>query len=270
MGWFSTHWRVEGISITSQRPLQQGSSETHPVFPNRHWLAAADPFLDDVNMTIFKYIATNVVESVETIQIISLLMTVALSRMSPITLPFIWREGGVDNLEYSSNWNSTELADRQGFSHTIPQRFYKYGYGYGTNGLAVRVSLAILIIYCAVAIAHIIYSITTGISSTAWDSASEVVALSMNSRPATELQNTCAGIQTTRVFEHKVRIASTMGTQDHVQVAEGEIAWEKTGSHLELLFPSQDAHIVSKVKVDREYGALRLRAFDGKRDGSEK
>jgi hypothetical protein len=56
---------------------------------------------------------------------------------------------------------------------------------------------------------HVVYSLWTGISSTAWDSISEAVALALNSPSPIEMKNTSAGIQTShQVFEHRVlRIA---------------------------------------------------------------
>ena len=68
------------------------------------------------------------------------------------------------------------------------------GFAYNTHGTTIRLAIGLLLIYCLVAIAHIMYAGISGISSTCWDSIGEVTALAMNSTPTVMLRNTCAGI----------------------------------------------------------------------------
>ena len=108
-----------------------------------------------------------------------------------------------------------------------------------------------MIAYCVLALGHIIYLATTGLSSDAWDSAAEVIALTMNSSPTRYLQNTCSGIYGMRPFQATVRI-----------VAIGPAPGEKE-DHLELVFgPSSEARTSQvKLEMNEEYGTFRPRTY---------
>lgn len=80
----------------------------------------------------------------------------------------------------------------------------------------------------------------SGVSSTAWDSTAELVALAMNSSPTKVLQNTCAGIVGRQAFSTSVRVLTT------------------NPGHLELVFgdlkdPNSQA---SKLVMNQKYGKL--------------
>lgn len=84
-----------------------------------------------------------------------------------------------------------------------------------------------------------------GISSTCWDSISEVTALAINSQPTSILRNTCAGITEIRIFKTPVRILTRSDE-------EGE------GEHLELFFGKFDEENAQKnaIKPNRMYGTM--------------
>lgn len=83
-----------------------------------------------------------------------------------------------------------------------------YGYGYTADSTALRLSLAVISIYCIVAIVYIIYILTTGAASTSWNSAIEVVALALQSKKP-EYHNqghTSAGIASMNTLRQNVGI----------------------------------------------------------------
>ena len=90
-----------------------------------------------------------------------------------------------------------------------------------------------------------------GLSSDAWDSAAEVIALAMNSSPTQYLQNTCSGIYGMRPFQTTVRIVATAPTPGEKQ------------DHLELVFgPSSEAKTSQvKMEMNEEYGAVHPRTY---------
>lgn len=80
--------------------------------------------------------------------------------------------------------------------------------------------------YCLLAFGHTIYLLSTGLTSGAWDTAAEVLALAMNSTPTKYLQNTCAGIFSVQTFKTKVRTMvrdSGTGTDEHVELVFGDV-----------------------------------------------
>ncbi|KAG7008901.1 hypothetical protein G7Y79_00004g014850 [Physcia stellaris] len=128
------------------------------------------------------------------------------------------------------------------------------GYAYNTLTTPPKLAIAVLAVYCALALAHVIYAAITanpghhsvlGISSTCWDSIAEVTALAMNSTPTSALRNTCAGISELGIFKLPVRVLAARDV-------EGE------GEHLELSFGNveEDAMAEEAVKVNRAYGTM--------------
>ena len=118
-------------------------------------------------------------------------------------------------------------------------------YSYNTQGTTIRLAIGVLLVYCFVAIAHIIYAGISGISSTCWDSIGEVTALAMNSTPTAALRNTCAGITELNIFKLPVRVLA-------FRDAEGD------GEHLELVFGNLDEKTLENktIKANRAYGTM--------------
>lgn len=84
-----------------------------------------------------------------------------------------------------------------------------YGWLYSASGTTTKLAITVMLAYCVLVLGHIIYSTISGISSTAWDSTTEFVALTMNSSPTKILQNTCAGIIGSTALKTLVRVLAT-------------------------------------------------------------
>ncbi|KAF2141513.1 uncharacterized protein K452DRAFT_319107 [Aplosporella prunicola CBS 121167] len=82
------------------------------------------------------------------------------------------------------------------------------GYAYNRRSATQIAAMAVLLLYCIMALYHVLYTIKTGQTSNSWDTTPEVVALAMNSTRSEVLKNTGAGINTTEAFEHSVKIKS--------------------------------------------------------------
>ncbi|KAL8668667.1 MAG: hypothetical protein Q9168_006712 [Polycauliona sp. 1 TL-2023] len=120
------------------------------------------------------------------------------------------------------------------------------GYGFGLQGIAPKLTAAVLLLYCALVIAHVCYAVISGVSSTSWDSITEMVALAVNSSPTIQLRNTCAGITQMGVFQLPIRILTSKdaGGDDE--------------DHLELMFGAVDGTVAKRCRVqeNREYGTM--------------
>lgn len=106
-----------------------------------------------------------------------------------------------------------------------------------------------MLAYCILVVAHLIYSAVSGVSSTAWDSVAELVALAMNSSPTEALQNTCAGIVGKKGFQTHVRVMKT--SEKHLELVFGEVQ-----------DPNAD---ISKLIMNEKYGSIA----EGKKDEDE-
>lgn len=97
-----------------------------------------------------------------------------------------------------------------------------------------------MLIYCFLALAHLFYSAISGVSSTAWDSTAEMVALAMNSSPTEALYNTCAGIIGKKAYQTHIRVMKT--SEKHLELVFGEVK-----------DPNAD---IAKLVMNEKYGGI--------------
>jgi hypothetical protein len=125
--------------------------------------------------------------------------------------------------------------------------------------LPIKLAITILAIYIVVALVHFIYACFSGLSSTSWDSISEVTALAVNSPPTEDLQGTCAGIGKIGTFRIPVRILTASG---NAGVAETEAPLQdvsRNDEHLELVFGDVDLKVAARNRIvaNKKYGSLK-------------
>jgi hypothetical protein len=82
----------------------------------------------------------------------------------------------------------------------------RYGYGYATTSTSIILSVAVVSTYCIVTILYLAYILITGSTSTAWNSAIELVALALQSRRPDHLGYTSVGISSLETFNQSVGI----------------------------------------------------------------
>ena len=127
-----------------------------------------------------------------------------------------------------------------------------YGWLYNRDGTSIKLATAVMITYCALAVGHMFYLGSTGISSGCWDSAAEIVALAMNSASTQHLQNTCSGIIGMKPFKTRVRILATAnaaGEHDHLELVFGEKT-EAQGRGVRMEFNKEYGVLEEKVHRD--------------------
>lgn len=117
-----------------------------------------------------------------------------------------------------------------------------YGWQYSAREITTKLAIAVMLTYCILVVAHLIYSAISGVSSTAWVSVSELVALAMNSSPTEALQNTCAGIVGRKAYETHVKVLRT--SEKHLELVFGEIK-----------DPNAD---ITKLVMNEEYGSIAV------------
>ncbi|KAI4247145.1 MAG: hypothetical protein LQ352_006212 [Teloschistes flavicans] len=119
------------------------------------------------------------------------------------------------------------------------------GYAFSMEGFAPKLTAAVLLIYCALTMAHLCYAAFSGVSSTSWDSIAELIALSVNSSSTTQLRNTCAGITQMCVFRTPIRILTSKDFNDE-------------DDHLELVFGDVDESMARRCRIqeNHEYGTM--------------
>ncbi|KAI9889134.1 MAG: hypothetical protein M1814_005796 [Vezdaea aestivalis] len=101
------------------------------------------------------------------------------------------------------------------------------GYGYGLSS-AVLFSTCILAVYVFIVSVHVIRSTFTQLSSTAFESVTELVAIAAKSAPPTTLENTGAGISTLETMKTQVRLSASNG---HVELIFGDGAVKRVAAN---------------------------------------
>lgn len=119
------------------------------------------------------------------------------NEMMPLHKP-MGRGGNVYTLDATAQKNAIKLAMYAEVS----------GYAYSSNGATTVLSIAVLFLYSCIVLGHWFYMIWVQESSNSWQSSAEIAALAVNSRPTQLLHNTGAGIETSKIFKHRVRVIS--------------------------------------------------------------
>ena len=136
--------------------------------------------------------------------------------------------------------------------------FY-YGWLYSRRGTTTVLAITVMLAYCILVLGHIIYSAVFGVSSTAWDSTAEVIALAMNSSPTKILQNTCAGIIGRQAFNTPVRVLVT--TPEHLELVFGEDKDQNAQTSKLQMNKKYGKQTVSKTKKMRSRSSMRRVRF---------
>jgi hypothetical protein len=80
------------------------------------------------------------------------------------------------------------------------------GYGYGAIDISIRLSVAVMLTYCVITIVYVSYIIITGHTSIAWDSATELIMLALQSKEPAGLGHISVGLDSMETFRRGVGI----------------------------------------------------------------
>lgn len=129
-----------------------------------------------------------------------------LTRQQIASLNHFISDASLDSL-FNNIYTSTST------NWTDPRHLYQLrvqthdsGYGYDNSELPVRLSLAVLTIYCLIVVIYLAYTFITGRTASSWDSTSELVMLAMHSQKPRHLKGTSVGIDTLSTFREPVSI----------------------------------------------------------------
>ena len=118
----------------------------------------------------------------------------------------------------------------------------RYGYGYQWRGSkTVQFGISVLLVHVAMAVGHLLYVLWTiivqheGVGSS-WDQIMELIALAVNSKSTSRMQNTCAGIETWGTWQEIVAVRETYA------------------GHLEMVFGDDAKVMHTLVEAEKKYG----------------
>ena len=83
---------------------------------------------------------------------------------------------------------------------------YVIGYVYSSAETTVQLALAVIALYTLIVVIYLLYSLATGHAATSWDTISELVMLTLNSKPPSHLKHVSAGVECLATFREPVQI----------------------------------------------------------------
>jgi hypothetical protein len=92
----------------------------------------------------------------------------------------------------------------------------RVGYGYETSSVSARLSLTVIMAYCIFAVKYIMYMLSSGHTSTAWSSATEIIVLAMQSKRSEHLRHVSAGVNCLATYQEPVGIR--VNDCDHLEL----------------------------------------------------
>ena len=124
----------------------------------------------------------------------------------------------------------TDWTDPTTLTHQVSHA-YRQGFGYNINGVTVKLSVAVVGIYCIIATIFLVWTLVTGLTASHWDNNSELFMLGVNSRRPLHLGHTSVGLETLSSFREPVHIRANQD-QTLELVFENDLAakgvlWEK-------------------------------------------
>jgi hypothetical protein len=100
---------------------------------------------------------------------------------------------------------STSTTDSRSYTpFRINSKFT--GYGYGGTDTAVQLSLAVIIAYCLITVVYVTYIMVTGHTSIAWNTATELIMLALQSKEPDDLGYVSVGVDTMETLRRSVGI----------------------------------------------------------------
>lgn len=159
--------------------------------------------------------------------ILAVLLTDGLSRLNsvvnyvaPSPNPGSWY---LNQLYKSSSYmTSIVTSDGKAFDppadrsrvHELRASITLTGYAYRASSTTDFLSIAVVAVYALLACAHMVCALVNPVTSSAWDTATELVALCQNSPPAPVLRNTSAGIASRATYKRVVRLRALRASEE--------------------------------------------------------
>ncbi|KAJ9659042.1 hypothetical protein H2198_003331 [Neophaeococcomyces mojaviensis] len=111
----------------------------------------------------------------------------------------------------SEIFNAKEIATTTNWSDTdslyqLKVDWFRSGYGFNSSGITVRLSITVLVIYDVLVVSYLIWTFVTGRTSSSWDSVGELLMLALNSKRATFLGRTSAGVESLSTYRQEVNV----------------------------------------------------------------
>ena len=147
--------------------------------------------------------------------------------------------------------NAVLLAPSNSDYVELRMRVEVVGYAWYASGISDYLAIAVVVMYMLVALAHTVWVLRKGVTSSSWDTVTELLALALRSPVSDALRGSGAGIERLGTYGRLTRLRAMWegGEKRLVLVVDGEEGCVKAGEQLE-----QAPRVrYEKVEVDAEY-----------------
>lgn len=173
------------------------------------------------------------------------------SSMNASTNPFQWE---LETLPRASDYDASLLSNKRHRNAILPapagsayitlrMGVQVVGYAWFASGFSDYLAITVVIAYMLVALAHTIWVLTKGVTSSSWDTVTELLALALQSPTPTSLTGSGAGIERLGTYKHIARLRTTKEVKEGrvVLVIDPETLDEAAGARYR------------KIEVDKDY-----------------
>lgn len=125
------------------------------------------------------------------------------------------------------------------------------GYAWYASGFSDYLAITVVVMYMLVALAHTVWVLTKGVTSSSWDTVTELLALALRSPVSDALRGSGAGIERLGTYRRLTRLRAIReaGEERLVLVTDGDDRYVKVGQE-----PEQAPRVrYRRVEVDNEY-----------------
>lgn len=255
-GWASTNLNISEAFVQSRSDISNMSPRHATISPS--WANFLNPIVEASGVSVFDSLLTNFIDASQDPAlsrvdfyegVLGALVANGMANFG-IGVTFQGNSPKVDtSLSYSADHNyfiKPSDADAKGWNEWRVKHFVS-GLTFSSEGVVIKLSIAVLLVYAALAVTHSLYMLWLGHSSSSWQSVSELTTLALVSQPPEDanLKNTSAGIYGVSVFQKVVRIA----------VVNKEQVDGRRGEELQLVFGKRLPPGYSGLVPNKEYGS---------------
>ena len=134
---------------------------------------------------------------------------------------------------------------------TLRMRVQVVSYAWYASGSSDYFAITVVVIYMLIALAHTIWVVTTRITSSSWDTATEILGLALQSPASKALKGSGAGIEKLGTYQHMMKLRVRKEGQDEKLVL---VVDEDENDTNNQSSPLQTTGVrYTKVEIDEEY-----------------
>ena len=109
-------------------------------------------------------------------------------------------------LSDSSQYNAFLPASTDADQVKLHMHVQVAGYTWYANGVSDDLAIAVVILYMFIALAHTLWVLTTSVTSSSWDTVTEILTLALESPVSDALKGFGAGVERLQTYRRMIKV----------------------------------------------------------------